>query len=134
MERSIATPDGDFPVNYTFKADGDKLTGSMVNMDGMPIPVTAGKVDGANITFTVTLDLGGMPLVFNYKGVVSAEEIKLSTDFMGMPFEYTREEGQIAAYLLHAKGFLLQTVRCRSTPFSGPWLPFDSFIWLPFGA
>jgi len=86
---SISTPGGDFPVNYTFKADGDKLTGSMEGMDGMPVPVTAGKIDGANITFTVTLDFGGMPLVFNYKGVVSAGEIKLSTDFMGMPFEYS---------------------------------------------
>jgi hypothetical protein len=85
---SISTPGGDFPVSYTFKADGATLTGTMMNMD-MPTPVTAGKIDGANITFTVTIDFGGMPLVFNYKGVVSAGEIKLSTDFMGMPFEYT---------------------------------------------
>ena len=86
---SIATPNGDFPVSYTFKAEGATLTGSMVNMDGAPVPVTTGKIDGATITFTVTLDFGGMPLVFNYKGVVSSGEIKLSTDFMGMPFEYT---------------------------------------------
>jgi hypothetical protein len=86
---SISTPNGDFPVSYTFKADGATLTGSMVNMDGAPIPVTAGKIDGSNITFTVTIDFGGMPLVFNYKGVVSAKEIKLTTDFMGMVFEYT---------------------------------------------
>ena len=86
---SISTPNGDFPVSYTFKAEGATLTGTMLNMDAAPIPVTAGKVDGNNITFTVTIDFGGMPLVFNYKGVVSGAEIKLSTDFMGMPFEYS---------------------------------------------
>ena len=86
---AISTPNGDFPVSYTLKADGAKLTGTLINGDGSSVPLTDGKVDGANITFTVTIDFGGMPLVFNYKGVVTAAEIKLSTDFMGMPFEYT---------------------------------------------
>jgi hypothetical protein len=86
---AISTPGGDFPVSYTLKADGAKLTGTLLNMDGSMVPLTDGKIDGANITFTVTLDFGGMPLVFNYKGVVSATEIKLTTDFMGMVFEYT---------------------------------------------
>ena len=86
---AISTPNGDFPVSYTLKADGAKLTGTLVNGDGSSVPLTDGKVDGSNITFTVTIDFGGMPLVFNYKGVVSGTEIKLSTDFMGMPFEYS---------------------------------------------
>jgi hypothetical protein len=91
---AISTPNGDFPVSYTFKADGAKLTGTLINMDGPPVPLTDGKIDGSNITFTVTIDFGGMPLVFNYKGVVSATEIKLSTDFMGMPFEYTLKKAK----------------------------------------
>jgi hypothetical protein len=86
---SVSTPNGDFPVNFTFMASGAKLTGSMEGMDGMAIPVTDGKIDGANISFTVTLDFGGMPLVLNYKGVVSAAEIKLTGEAMGMPFEFT---------------------------------------------
>jgi hypothetical protein len=86
---AVSTPNGDFPVNFTFKADGAKLTGSMEGMDGMNIAISDGKVDGANITFSVTLDFGGMPLVLNYKGVVSTAEIKLMGDAMGMPFEFT---------------------------------------------
>jgi hypothetical protein len=86
---SVSTPNGDFPVGFAFKADGAKLTGTMEGMDGMNIPIADGKVDGANISFTVTLDFGGMPLVLNYKGVVSAAEIKLMGDAMGMPFELT---------------------------------------------
>lgn len=86
---SVSTPNGDFPVNFTFMADGAKLTGSMEGMDGMAIPVADGKIDGTNISFSITLDFGGMPLVLNYKGVVSAGEIKLTGEAMGMPFEFT---------------------------------------------
>ena len=86
---SVSTPNGDFPVNFSFKADGATLTGPMEGMDGMNIPIADGKVDGPNISFSVTLDFGGMPLVLNYKGVVATAEIKLMGDAMGMPFELT---------------------------------------------
>ena len=46
-----------------------------------------GKVDGSNISFVVSLDFGGMPLELSYKGVVSSAEIKMTIDFMGMPFD-----------------------------------------------
>jgi hypothetical protein len=84
---SISTPNGDFPQSFTFKADGPTLTGSMAGMDGAPIPIKDGKVDGANISFSVTLDFGGMMFVLNYKGVVEKEQIKFTGDAMGMPFE-----------------------------------------------
>lgn len=86
---SVSTPGGDFPVNFAFKADGAKLTGTMEGMDGMNIAISDGKVDGANISFSVSLDFGGMPLVLNYKGVVATAEIKFTGDAMGMPFEFT---------------------------------------------
>lgn len=86
---SVATPNGDFPVNFTFMAAGATLNGSMEGMDGMAIPVKDGKIDGTNISFSVELDFGGMPLVLNYKGVVTAGEIKFTGDAMGMPFEFT---------------------------------------------
>jgi hypothetical protein len=86
---SVSTPGGDFPVNFTFKADGAALTGSMEGMDGMQNPIKEGKVDGKNISFTVTLDFGGMPFMLSYKGVVSAAEIKFTGEAAGMPFEFT---------------------------------------------
>jgi hypothetical protein len=84
---NIATPNGDVPVGFTFKADGEKLTGSTMGFDGAEVPISEGKVDGKNITFKVSFDFGGMPFVLNYKGVVSPAEIKLTGEAAGMPFE-----------------------------------------------
>lgn len=84
---SVTTPGGDFPVAFTFKANGAALTGVMAGMDGMDIKIADGKVDGANISFSVSLDFGGMPFKLDYKGVVAADQIKLTGDAGGMPFE-----------------------------------------------
>jgi hypothetical protein len=85
---SLSTPGGDFPVGFTFKADGAKLTGTMMGMDGMDIKIADGKIDGDKIAFSVTLDFGGMPFMLTYTGVVSGDQIKLSGDAGGMPFEF----------------------------------------------
>jgi hypothetical protein len=90
---SISTPMGDFPQAFTFKAEGPSLTGSMTGIDGSAIPIKEGKVDGANISFTVTLDFGGMPFTLSYKGVVGKDEIKMTGEAMGMPFELTVKKG-----------------------------------------
>jgi hypothetical protein len=84
---SIMTPNGDINIGFTFKADGAALSGSMTGMDGMEIPIKDGKVDGNAISFAVAIDFGGMPLELSYTGVVAAEQIQLTGDFMGMPFE-----------------------------------------------
>ena len=85
---SIAGPAGDFQINFTFKADGASLTGSTTGMDGSEIPLKDGKIDGKNISFNVTIDFGGMAFTIPYKGIVEPEEIKLTGDFGGMPFEF----------------------------------------------
>ena len=84
---TVSGPGGDIPVAFTFKADGAKLTGSTTGFDGAEVPISDGKVDGNNISFTVTFDFGGMPFVIAYKGIVSAEDIKISGEAGGMPFE-----------------------------------------------
>jgi hypothetical protein len=91
---SVSTPGGDFPVAFTFKADGAKLTGSMQGMDGMDIPIKDGKVDGDKIAFSLTLDFGGMPLMLTYTGVVAGDQIKLSGDAGEMPFEFVVKKTQ----------------------------------------
>jgi len=92
---SVSTPGGDFPVAFTFKADGAKLTGSMQGMDGMDIKIADGaKVDGDKIAFSVTLDFGGMPFTLNYTGVVSGDQIKLTADVGGMPLEFVVKKAQ----------------------------------------
>lgn len=84
---TMSTPGGDFPVGFVFKADGTKLTGTMIGMEGMELPIANGKIDGDKISYTVTIDVGGMMLELVYKGVVTASEIKLDMSVFDMPFE-----------------------------------------------
>ena len=84
---TISTPNGDFPQTFNFKAEGASLTGSLEFMPGMAIPIANGKVDGNNISFSVTLDFG-MPFTLTYTGVVSGTELKVKGDAAGMPFEF----------------------------------------------
>lgn len=85
---TVASPTGDLPVAFTFKADGEKLTGSTMGFDGTDVAISDGKVDGKNISFKVTFDFGGMPFVLDYKGVVSPTEIKVTAEVAGMPLEF----------------------------------------------
>jgi opacity protein-like surface antigen len=91
---SVSGPQGEFPVAFTFKADGANLTGSTMGFDGAEVPIKDGKIDGNIITFTVTFDFGGMPFVLSYKGIVSPEEIKMSGDAAGMPFEFVLKKAK----------------------------------------
>jgi hypothetical protein len=84
---TMNTPNGDVPVNFTFKADGAKLDGSTTSPDGMEIKIADGKVDGNNISFSVTFDFGGMPFMLSYKGAVTPAQINFTIDVFGMPFD-----------------------------------------------
>ena len=82
---SIESPDGPLKIAFEFKSNGATLTGSTTGPDGSQVAIKNGKVDGQNITFTVSIDFGGMPFEIAYKGVVTAAEIQMTLDFMGMP-------------------------------------------------
>ena len=86
---TMNTPNGDVTVNFSFKADGATLTGSTAGPDGAEIKIADGKVDGKNVSFSVTFDFGGMPFTMGYKGIVSPTEIKFTLDIFGMPLELT---------------------------------------------
>jgi hypothetical protein len=54
-ETKIKLPDGtEFPVSYTFKVDGDKLTGTIETANGS-IDVKEGKIDGDAISYKATI-------------------------------------------------------------------------------
>ena len=91
---TVSTPNGDFPVNFTFKADDTKLTGAMLDPQGSEIPIADGKIDGSNISFSITLDFGQGPFKLTYKGVVSADQIKFSGDAGGQAFEFVVKKAQ----------------------------------------
>jgi hypothetical protein len=86
---TMSTPNGDVPVGFTFKAAGAVLDGTTIGPDGKDIKIADGKIDGNNITFSVTLDFQGMPIMLNYKGAVAKDEIKFMIDIFGMPFDLT---------------------------------------------
>jgi hypothetical protein len=84
---SIETPNGAVNVGFTFMADGATLTGTSTSPDGTDAKISDGKIDGNKLSFSVTVDFGGMPFTIAYTGELSGTNLKLTADFGGMPFE-----------------------------------------------
>jgi len=75
----IQIPGGnDLPVNYTFKVDGNKLTG-IASSDAGDIPVENGKVDGDSFSFKVNVN----GTDYSHTGKVYADSCSLDIDFGG---------------------------------------------------
>ncbi len=70
---------------YTFKADGNTLTGTSLSGPDTQTPIKEGKIDGNNISFVVAVDFGGQEMKFNYKGVLKGDGIELSFEIAGAP-------------------------------------------------
>jgi hypothetical protein len=90
---SIDSPNGAMAVTYTFKSEGNTLTGTTAAPDGSALPIKDGKIDGNKISFTLTLDFGQGPTTFVYTGEVSASDLKLHTSFMDMPIDIQLKKG-----------------------------------------
>ena len=86
---SMTTPMGDVPVNFTFQADASTLSGSTTGPDGTEVKIGDGKIEGNNLSFSVTFDFNGMPFTMNYKGVLSGNQIKFTLSIFDMPLEFT---------------------------------------------
>jgi hypothetical protein len=80
-------------VTFNLKADGNTLTGTVTTRRGDQ-PITEGKIDGDNISFSQTMEFGGNQVKLLYKGTVSGDEIK---------FTRSREGGQGQAQEFTAK-------------------------------
>jgi hypothetical protein len=82
------------PTTITLKAEGAKLTGEVPGGmgrggggGGTPPPasqITNGKIDGDKVSFEVSRDMGGTPMVTKYEGTVSGDEMKLKITRPGM--------------------------------------------------
>lgn len=75
---NISGPNGDFALTYTFKQDGQKLTGSVTGPTD-PIDIQEGKVEGDKISFSLQVDMGGSVVKFTSKGTIKGDEIVLTT-------------------------------------------------------
>jgi uncharacterized lipoprotein YehR (DUF1307 family) len=71
-------------TNYTFKVDGDKLTGTVSGRQG-DTAISEGKINGDEISFVVVRTMQGEERKIQYKGKVAGDEIKLSITFGEMP-------------------------------------------------
>lgn len=77
----FTTPNGQTrTTTYTFKADGDKLTGTVSGRMG-ETAITEGKISEDEISFVVVRNFRGEERKMQYKGKVSGDEIKLSVTF-----------------------------------------------------
>ncbi len=64
-------------ATFTFKVDGDQLTGSVSGRRG-DMPISDGKIDGDDISFTQVMEFNGNQMKLIYKGKVSGDEIKFT--------------------------------------------------------
>ena len=70
------------PSTFTFKQEGDKLTGSMTGPQG-EIALQDGKVAGDQLSFSTTLEFGGNSIKLLYKGAVAGDQIKMTREREG---------------------------------------------------
>jgi opacity protein-like surface antigen len=88
----VKAPDGSsFPLTFTFKQDGNTLTGTVLGAGGDPIPITNGKVDGDKFTFDDSFN----GITIHHDCTLDGDTIKITTktdsaDFPGMELTLTR--------------------------------------------
>ena len=70
------------PTTFTFKVDGDKLTGNVVGVQG-DMPIQEGKIAGNQISFSTTFDAGGNSIKILYKGTLSGDQMKMTREREG---------------------------------------------------
>src|SRR6202050_5667838 len=67
---------------YTFKVDGEKLTGTAKSDNGTT-DIQNGSVKGDDVSFVENLDYQGQKLVITYTGKISGDELKFTRDAGG---------------------------------------------------
>lgn len=83
-------------TTFNFKAEGAKLTGTVSGMQG-DNPISDGKIEGEEISFTVTASFGGNEVKLLYKGKVAGDEIKFTRTREGSdrpPQEFTAKRAK----------------------------------------
>jgi len=76
-------PNGAIERSFTFKQDGSKLTGETNSEYTGKSTINDGKVEGDTITFSINAKFQDNEMKLTYKGKISGDTIKLSSDFGG---------------------------------------------------
>jgi hypothetical protein len=76
-------PQGNLERSFVFKVDGSKLTGETTSQMLGKSTITDGKVDGDNLSFSITATMQGNELKLTYKGKVTGNDIELTSEMSG---------------------------------------------------
>ena len=84
---TLAAPDGNqYPLNYTFKIDNDKLTGTGVSPQGT-VDLTEGIVKGDSLSFAINVN--GVKILNTGKYFNVGDSISLNVDYQGFKMHST---------------------------------------------
>lgn len=64
---------------FNLKAEGDKLTGTVVGMGGREMNIEEGTISGEDLSFSVTMEFNGNTRKMQYTGKVAGDEINFKT-------------------------------------------------------
>jgi hypothetical protein len=84
-------PNGTMERTFVFKADGSTLTGETISSFFGTSTITDGKVEGDNLSFSITVKFQDNEMKLDYKGKVSGDEITFSVT--------TADGGQVIEWL-----------------------------------
>jgi hypothetical protein len=84
---TVDTPNGSVERTFNFKVDGNKLTGDTTsNMFGKSV-IEDGKIDGDNISFSLSVNVQGQAGKVEYKGEVKGDQIHFKVEVPSMSYK-----------------------------------------------
>jgi hypothetical protein len=76
-------PQGAMERTFTFKVDGNKVTGESTSQMMGKSPISEGKIEGDTVTFVLTGKFGDQEVKLNYKGKIAGNEITFTSEMAG---------------------------------------------------
>ena len=77
---SAETPNGTVERSFVFNVDGDTLTGETTSDRFGTSKIEGGTVDGDNVSFYITVKVGGNEGKVNYTGKVDGDTIRFNVE------------------------------------------------------
>lgn len=62
---------------FTLRSEANTVTGTMLSMEGKPLSISNGKLDGDKISFTVASEWQGQPVTLDVSGTVAGDQMQL---------------------------------------------------------
>ncbi len=85
-------PNGAMERTFTFKQQGNKLTGETVSSMMGKSAISDGKVEGDTVSFTINAEFNGNAMTIKYTGKISGNEIKFKSEAGGNSFDWTAKK------------------------------------------